>query len=107
MNKLITVPFANPAQMFKPTFIVVEGISEDGYPCTLGVIYHNKHGRHNLSRPGGEFLAGSRNLDSVKKYARTVSAAERNQVFINGGRIQSLGTRAEQEAARVARKQVA
>lgn len=74
MNTIRVVPFSNPQRMFKPTFIAVEGISEDGYPCTLAVIYHNKHGRHNLmNAAGGGFYAGSKNLGLVKKYAKDFS----------------------------------
>src|SRR5262245_16902826 len=84
MNAIKVIPFKNPERMFKPTFIAVQGMTAEGTEATIGVIYHNKHGRHNLMHPGGHgFLAGSRNLSLVKRYAKTMKPDTQDGVFLD------------------------
>lgn len=91
-NKLTVVPFADPSTKFWPTFIAVEGVSEDGYPCTFARIFHNKHGRHNLVRVAGleQFMAGSRSKSAVMRYAATVDPATTVKVFIDRGVVREV-----------------
>jgi hypothetical protein len=85
MNTVTKHP--SPANRFAPTFYSVQSVTDEGAPYTFACIYHNKHGRTNLTGVGmsGRFYAGSSNRSSVVKYARTVRPDTTERVFIDRG----------------------
>jgi hypothetical protein len=91
MNKLVTVNFKDPSTKFQPTFVAVEGVTEEGFPVTFAVIYRNKHGRSNMIRIGTQaFLAGGKGAVAVRKHAVQRRMDDHGQFFIERGVARSI-----------------
>lgn len=93
MNKLVThqaVELSNRS-LFATTFTSVETVTDEDAPFTFAVIFHNKHGRTNLSRVGGPgFLAGAKSKRAVMAYAKVVDPNTTEGVFLDGGRTEVI-----------------
>lgn len=91
MNTLVT--HTAPAHFFADTFTSVQTVTDEGAPVTIGTIYHNKHGRTNLTGVGsyGRFVAGGTSKRDVFAFAkRDFTMAMDKKCFIVRGRLQEV-----------------
>lgn len=90
MNKLTKIDPSQIKPNHVPNLIVVESVTPEGHPVTIGTIIKNKHGRVNFSSPGfAQFYAGGKSSRDVQKYAKTfdVWSNSDRKVFIDRGHV--------------------